>query len=109
MRYSEAVVSAVLATLLRATVDAGVPVVLRTRRAAQAHDLARWLERAHGSRRTVVLSARERGLIEVRLPARMVWPPVPSNLGRCPSALAGRDPVAHLSAMPSFPSSAGSP
>ena len=76
MRYSEAAVAAVLATLVRATADARVPVVLRTRRASQASDLACWLERAHGGARVVVPSATLRGDIEVRLPLQMVWPAV---------------------------------
>ncbi len=76
MRYSEAAVTAVLATLVRATADARIPVVLRTRRASQATDLARWLERAHGGSRTVVPSVTLRGDIEVRLPRQMAWPAV---------------------------------
>jgi len=101
MRYSEAVVAAVLATLIRATVDADVPVVLRTRRASQARDLACWLERVHGGTRTVVPSVTQRGDIEVRLPLQMAWPAVEYRAGDGHPPLATPPPVAHLSAMTS--------
>lgn len=71
---THAAVQAVLSTLVRATADGRIPVVLRTRRAEQARDLARWLSRAHGSDRTVIASHSESGLIEVRLPSRFDWP-----------------------------------
>jgi lauroyl/myristoyl acyltransferase len=74
MPVPDAVVTAVLRTLLRATVDAGQPVVLRSRHQAQAEALARWLAQAHGSRRTVIASTTARAPVEVRLPARMRWP-----------------------------------
>jgi hypothetical protein len=73
MMPSEAAIRAVLATLARATADARVPVVLRSRRPDQARDLARWLEAVHGSHRTVIASGTVRGLIEVRLPAQFRW------------------------------------
>lgn len=71
---THAAVQAVLSTLVRATADERIPVVLRTRRPEQARDLARWLSRAHGSARTVIASHSEAGLIEVRLPSRFDWP-----------------------------------
>jgi hypothetical protein len=74
MPVPDAVVTAVLRTLLRATVDAHQPVVLRSRHQAQAEDLARWLAQAHGSRRTVIASITARAPVEVRLPVRMRWP-----------------------------------
>jgi hypothetical protein len=69
-----AAVRAVLATLVRATADARVPVVLRTQSVSQARELERWLARAHGSQRVVIASATASGVIEVRLPRRLVWP-----------------------------------
>lgn len=74
MHQGPAVITAVLSTLLRATVDAQIPIVLRTRRVAQAHELAAWLAASHGSGRVVIPSVTASGAIEVRLPARMVWP-----------------------------------
>ncbi len=108
MHHCEAAVSAVLATLIRATVDERVPVVLRTRRTSQASDLARWLSRVHGRTRVVVPSVSLRGEIEVRLPVQMVWPPVPpEGNGGCPLAL--RESQSHLSAMAAPSPSAGIP
>ncbi len=74
MQAPDAVVTAVLRTLVRATTDARVPVVLRSRRAGQAQRLAAWLTAAHGSRRIVIASTRTRAQIEVRLPVQMRWP-----------------------------------
>lgn len=82
MQAPDAVVIAVLRTLVRATADARVPVVLRTRRPEQAQALAAWLNAAHGSGRLVIASACAPALIEVRLPARMQWPSPP---GRTPA------------------------
>jgi hypothetical protein len=108
MPYSQAAVSAVLSTLLRATVDDRLHVVLRTRYTAQASELAHWLSLAHGSTRTVVPSATLRGEIEVRLPRQMRWPPLaPEWAGRRPLAL--RESESHLSTMTSPSPSAGIP
>ncbi len=74
MPVPDAVLTAVLRTLLRATVDAHQPVVLRSQHQAQAEALARWLAQVHGSRRTVIASTTVRAPVEVRLPARMRWP-----------------------------------
>lgn len=74
METPDAVLTAVLRTLLRATVDAQQPVVLRSRHAAQAEALARWLSDAHGSRRIVIASITRRAPVEVRLPPRVTWP-----------------------------------
>ena len=74
MPVPDAVLTAVLRTLVRATMDAHQPVVLRSRHQAQAEALAHWLAQAHGSRRTVIASTTARAPVEVRLPARMCWP-----------------------------------
>jgi hypothetical protein len=96
MLQGPTVITAVLSTLVRATVDAQTPVVLRTRRVEQARELAQWLEQAHGSRRVVIPSATASGAIEVRLPARMTWP-APVRRGDSPSPpLASTGPAAHL-------------
>jgi hypothetical protein len=74
----DAILSAVLTTLARATVDARVPVILHSRSLEQARALEHWLTAVHGSRRIVVTAAprqrRTQTEIEVRLPARMAWP-----------------------------------
>ncbi len=85
-------ISAVLSTLLRATMDQGTPVVLRTRRPEQAQELARWLEQVHGSQRIVVPSVTADADIAVRLPARMRWPAPPARA----AALAMHPPPLHL-------------
>jgi hypothetical protein len=110
MRADDAVVTAVLATLLRATVDARTPVVLRSRRAAQARELSRWLAAAHGSARTVVIASAGPSVIEVRLPARLVWPRVTPALRRDDDSIAGlaaARPAAHYSPMAHDPMSDG--
>jgi hypothetical protein len=73
MSPPDAALTAVLRTLVHATVDARVPVVLRSHRAAEAHALACWLTAVHGSRREVIASTTARGPVTVRLPARMSW------------------------------------
>jgi len=73
MTIPDAVLTAVLRTLVRATVDAHQPVVLRSRHHAQAEALAGWLAQAHGSRRRVIASSTARATVEVRLPAQMNW------------------------------------
>ena len=115
MRADDAVVTAVLSTLLRATADARTPVVLRSRRVAQARELSRWLAAAHGSARTVVLAssaapAESPAEIEVRLPARIVWPSVMPALRRddeSVATLAAAPPAAHYSPMAHAPMSDG--
>jgi hypothetical protein len=113
MPPGQATISAVLATLLRATVDASTTVVLRTRRPARdralAVELAYWLEQVHGSQRNVVTSATRCGEIEVRLPRDMTWPPPSALAGtpRLPSPLAAHGPSRHLSPMHSSFSSSG--
>lgn len=67
-------VLAVLSTLARATADARIPVILRSRSTVQADALERWLLAVHGSRRTVIASRTLPALIEVRLPVRWMWP-----------------------------------
>jgi hypothetical protein len=94
----DVVLGAVLATLVRATADARTPVVLRTRRPAQADELARWLTRAHGSRREVIAAPHGRGPIVVRLPARIDWPAIPPDEESI-AALPAAAPAAHLSPM----------
>jgi len=86
MSPREVVVSAVLRTLLRATADRRTPVVLRSGRAAQGEALALWLGRAHGSPRNVVVSHTGPAEIEVRLPAKMVWPPTSAYNVRAPGS-----------------------
>ena len=73
MTIPDAVLTAVLRTLVRATVDAHQPVVLRSRHHAQAQALAGWLAQAHGSGRRVFASTTARAPVEVRLPAQMNW------------------------------------
>ncbi|MBC7844405.1 MAG: hypothetical protein H7099_18985 [Gemmatimonadaceae bacterium] len=102
---THAAVRAVLATLVRATADRRIPVVLRTRRPQQARDLARWLARAHGSERIVIASATAAGLIEVRLPHRLEWPD-PGTHEESIAALPAVASDAHLSRM-AHPSSPG--
>lgn len=102
-----AILNAVLATVVRATADRRIPVVLRTRQPERARELARWLRAAHGSDRTVIASATARGLIEVRLPRRFDWP----HLGareELIAALAATASVTHLSSM-AHSSSPGGP
>lgn len=101
MQPGPVVISAVLTTLLRATIDEGSPVVLRTRRPEQARELEHWLSQAHGSPRTVIRSVSATSEIEVRLPVRMRWPPPTGQA----AALAMHPPSLHLSAMvtTSFP------
>ncbi len=74
MRNNQAALTAVLTTVLRATADATLPVVLRTGRIDQARDLAGWLERMHGSRRRVIASRHARGPIQLSLPSQVDWP-----------------------------------
>jgi len=81
MTIPDAVLTAVLRTLVRATVDAHQPVVLRSRHHGQAEALARWLAQAHGSRRMVIASTTARAPVEVRLPVQMNW-------SRCPATAA---------------------
>lgn len=69
-----AAVHAVLSTLVRATIDGRIPVVLRTNDPEQARELGHWLMRTHGSERIVIASATASGLIEVRLPRHLDWP-----------------------------------
>ena len=110
MQANDAVVTAVLTTLLRATVDPRTPVVLHARRVDQARELARWLEAAHGSARTVMLAPAGPGVIEVRLPARLIWPTVMSALRRDDESIAGlaaAPPAAHYSRMAYDPTSDG--
>ncbi len=89
MHADDAVVTAVLTTLLRATADPRTPVVLRSGRAEQARALAMWLADAHGSARTVTLDRIGSAAIEVRLPARLVWPRVTPALRRHDESIAG--------------------
>jgi hypothetical protein len=110
MRADDAVVTAVLSTLLRATADARTPVVLRTRRLRQAYELAQWLAAAHGSARTVVLAPAGPAEIVVRLPVRLVWPRVTAALRRDDESIAGlaaARPAAHYSPMAHDPMSDG--
>ncbi len=97
MRHGQAMISAVLSTLVRATVDARSTVVLRTRRAEHAIELARWLEQAHGSRRVVIPSTTQRGDIVVRLPTHVVLPQLPGAAVATPAPLATLRPGPHLS------------
>ncbi len=102
MPVDDAVVTAVLTTLLRATADARTPVVLRSRREEQARELSRWLSAAHGSTRTVTLAMAGPAEIEVRLPARLVWPHVKPSLRRHDESIAGlaaAAPATHYSPM----------
>ena len=100
MHIAPAAVHAVFATLVRATVDHRTTVVLRAPRPAQAAALARWLTAAHGSQRLVIASRHTPAEVEVRLPARLVWPPVPR--GGQPVALPQPLAAAHLSSMSSL-------
>ncbi len=107
MYHRQAVVTAVLTTLLRATVDERTPVVLRTRHPEQARELARWLASAHGSQRVVIPSQTASGQIEVRLPLRMIWPPAVAVLGVAssqPGPLATHRPATQFSVMAPPPS-----
>ncbi len=107
MYHRQAVISAVLTTLLRATVDERTPVVLRTRRADQARELALWLEAVHGSQRIVIPSQTASGQIEVRLPLRMVWPPLVASqviASAHPGPLATHRPATQFSIMATPPS-----
>jgi hypothetical protein len=103
--HATAAVRAVLSTLARATADGRTPVVLRTRSAGQARDLARWLACVHGSERTVIASSSATGLIEVRLPTRLDWQVVPHEEFVMPLAAILPDP--HLSPMAHFSSPGG--
>ena len=106
---THAAVQAVLSTLVRATADRRIPVVLRTRRPEQARDLALWLARAHGSERTVIASHSATGLIEVRLPRRLDWPEPYGGQATDEESIAALPAVAsgaHLSRM-AHPSSPG--
>jgi hypothetical protein len=93
-----AAIQAVLATLVRATADRRIPVVLRGRHPGQAQELARWLGRAHGSERTVIASETASGLIEVRLPRRLHWPDLRLHEESI-AGLAAVTSLAHLSPM----------
>jgi hypothetical protein len=95
MHASDAALTAVLRTLVRATADARVPVVLRSHRPGQAEALARWLSAAHGSRRVVIASATARASITVRLPAHIAWPDCTEDLTGLARSVAGH----HLSLM----------
>lgn len=86
-----------LATLARATADARIPVVLRSRRPEQARALAHWLAAVHGSDRTVIASGTAHGIIEVRLPARFPWHRVVHE--EMMTTLAAGASAAHLSGM----------
>lgn len=109
MPSSQAVVTAVLRTLVRATVDERALVVLRTRDAVRARALGGWLALAHGSSRTVIASPTARGDIEVRLPARMTWPaPIAVTGHQTGRSLAGVVPTFRLSDM-SFPPTSHGP
>lgn len=104
MSFSQAVVTAVLRTLVRATVDERAHVVLRTRDTARAQALGRWLAQAHGSSRTVIASPTAHADVEVRLPVRMQWPlPQTVTSRRAERGLAGAVPVFHLSGMSPSP------
>ena len=105
MTTPHAAIFAVFSTLARATADGRTPVVLRPGRPAQARDLARWLARVHGSDRAVITSAGARGLIEVRLPARLQWPAVSNE--EMMTTLPAVAPTPHLSAMPHLSSRRG--
>ena len=96
MREPDAVLTAVLHTLIRATADPQQPVVLRSRHPAQAVALARWLSMAHGSRRIVIASTTARAPVTVRLPAHVPWPACTDALTGLARSAAGH----HLSAMP---------
>jgi len=108
MPSSQAIVTAVFRTLVRATVDERALVVLRTRDAVCARALGGWLALAHGSSRTVIASPTARGDVEVRLPKRMQWPqPVAVTGYQTGRGLAGVRPMVHLSGMPHPPTSHG--
>jgi hypothetical protein len=102
----DAALAAVFATLLRATADPATPVLLRTRRPDAARALEQWLTRAHGSGRTVIASATGRGMIEVRLPARLRWTDLLHENTIADLAAAGSP--AHYSPMAHHTSPAGS-
>lgn len=111
MQSDDAVVTAVLTTLLRATADPRTPVILRSRRVQQARELSRWLTAAHGSPRTVLLANKGSAEIEVKLPARLVWPRVTTALrhrDQFRAGLAAAVPAAHYSPMAHDPTSDGS-
>lgn len=102
MPSNQAVVTAVLRTLVRATLDERALVVLRTRDAVRARELGGWLAMAHGSSRRVIASPTARGEIEVRLPRQMQWP-LPVSVAGEPTDRRGLADVAsmlHLSGMP---------
>ena len=105
MTSPDTAIRAVFSTLARATADGRTPVVLRPGRPAQARDLERWLARVHGSDRTVITSAGVRGLIEVRLPARLDWPAVANE--EMMTTLPAVAPTPHLSGMAHLPSRRG--
>lgn len=107
MRSGQATITAVLSTLVRATQDERAVVILRTGRADQARELAHWLARAHGSRRCVIASATCTGDIEVRLPVRMAWPPIPARTAPADVPLAAIPPAGQLSLMQTFPLPSG--
>lgn len=100
MPPSQAVVTAVLRTLVRATVDERALVVLRTADPVRARALGGWLALAHGSSRTVIASPIARGDVEVRLPARMTWPaPIVVTPHHAERGIAGVVLDFHLSGM----------
>ena len=107
MSSSQAVITAVLRTLVRATVDERARVVLRTRDSERARALSRWLAQAHGSSRTVIASPTAHADVEVRLPVRMQWPlPQAVSFRRAEWGVAGGVPAFHLPGMsPPLPSS----
>ncbi|MES3032687.1 MAG: hypothetical protein V4813_01675 [Gemmatimonadota bacterium] len=80
MSAPDAVITAVFRTLYRATVDTRATVVVRSGGERQARAVSQWLERAHGSRRTVIASRTAGGDVVLRLPASLSWqavaPPV---------------------------------
>ena len=80
--------------------------MLRTRHPRQAHDLARWLARAHGTDRIVIASATAAGLIEVRLPRHLEWPD-PRTHEESIAALPAVASDAHLSHMDHLSSPGG--
>jgi hypothetical protein len=112
MFENQATLSAVLATVLRATADARTPVVLRARGSsprahAQAAALADWLSRAHGSRREVRIGSRSDGLIQVRLPPRVDWPDPTALRSGLGSALASPAARGQFTGMVTLPQHIG--
>ena len=106
MSFSQAAVTAVFRTLVRATVDERAHVVLRTRDAARAQALGCWLAQAHGSSRTVIASPTAYADVEVRLPVRMQWPlPQTVSTRRAERGFAGAVPASYLSGMSPLPPS----